>query len=769
MLRAAAAPERFLARGFTRFVSLDGGAAGARARREAPDLGVMLPRDLTRFLAALAGRGRAGDFIARSSLPSFAALLSAAKKRGPAFARLTALLAGGIPFGESKGGAVYVYFVGARLQGMIATLTPALEVDLVCRGAAELAVICSFQMEDGSRPELAPFDDSSEELVVAAIEDAAALVEVLTGTDARVRSAADAIGHTQHRSVLGAMIEGFFCDAHVEVHAESSERLVREASELLLAALASPKTAALRDLARRRELVRRAAAKRPRLSLEKTRTLVGMVDVLPAAAESYTTFREREELLLALAELGDRRVVPDLLERAVAGDVNAVDMLAALGDRSVVAPLIAVLDGEPNGVRLHEAAIARTLAALGAREALPALRRLLAANPMNGWREGLERGFLVRELVGALGELEDADSAKELLAILESTSQEYRAIVPLAALALGRIRYAPALETLGRLLVSPKDPVTCETVWSVGEIALGHADLRERAVELLERLTNLDPAIEATRLVALAKARGGKPKVTPLRRAIDRALWEPAFRQEETSRRRGWAFRALEELAPIATGRLDAGSFFLGQEAIRYFVTRDDHRVRRSALSAFRAWRLDAPATTSYYAIVLSELEDHDGLDSLIEAVKDAKGVFRHNVATRLADIGEPRLLRPLAEAAAKLFIEPPTSTYEYDDAPPELVAFVRALAKFNRPEGNDVLIAGLQSENHQVRAVVAENAPDDPRFVPELQAMLGDPRSFLRSRAEKSLISLGAIPPPADPNTTEVAVVRPAGLRNGA
>jgi HEAT repeat protein len=100
--------------------------------------------------------------------------------------------------------------------------------------------------------------------------------------------------------------------------------------------------------------------------------------------------------------------------------------------------------------------------------------------------------------------------------------------------------------------------------------------------------------------------------------------------------------------------------------------------------------------------------------------------------------------VRPLAEATARLFAEPATSTYEYDDAPSHLVAFVRALARLNRPEGNDVLIEALRAGNHQVRAVVAENAPDDERFVPELMAMLGDPRSFLRSRAERSLASLG-------------------------
>ena len=171
-------------------------------------------------------------------------------------------------------------------------------------------------------------------------------------------------------------------------------------------------------------------------------------------------------------------------------------------------------------------------------------------------------------------------------------------------------------------------------------------------------------------------------------------------------------------------------------------MTRDDHRVRRAAEEAFAAWEVPVPATRRYYAFVVEQLEARGGLVALHEALRDPLGIFRHNVATRLAERADPSSVRPLAEATARLFAEPPTSTYEYDDAPSNLVAFVRALAKMNRPEGNDVLIEGLRAGNHQVRAVVAENAPEDERFVPELMAMLGDPRSFLRSRAERSLAS---------------------------
>jgi HEAT repeat protein len=440
--------------------------------------------------------------------------------------------------------------------------------------------------------------------------------------------------------------------------------------------------------------------------------------------------------------------------------VGAVDMLAALRDPQAVAPLISVLQREPQRSRVLEAAVVRTLAALDATSASHVLRTLLAHNPMPSWREGIERGALVKEIVAALGTLRDETAGPRLLDVLEATSQEYRAVLPVAAWALGRIRHLPALTTLERLLESKKEPPTCEAIWAVGAIGSVHPAGRLRAGTLLDGITGLEPGAELVRLTALAKVRsttGDGPRTSELRRALERAIWEPAFRQEESSRRRIWALRSLEELAaerpaPGSGTRRggksdDIHPYFLGHEAVRYFVTRDDHRVRRAAEEAFAAWSVPVPATRRYYSVGLDELEARGGVDALHEALRDPLGVFRHNVATRLAARAHPSSVRPLAEATARLFAEPPTSTYEYDDAPSHLVAFVRALAKLNQPEGNDVLIDGLRTGNHQVRAVVADNAPDDERFVPELEAMLGDPRSFLRSRAERSLASLGVSP----------------------
>ena len=855
MLRAAAAPELFLTRGLMRFISrLDAatprertrmsGARSARALARNPRaaFALELPRELVLLFQADGGRVL-GDFVPGSpswssntrgsrtttnapAVDAFVTLLAAVQRKAPAAraranrAKLTAYLAGTVPFGATHSGELWLYVLGeptSPSRGVIATLDPAVPSapHLTFRDTSTFAFACALDAsaaagEDASvvtelRTRLPVPGVAEQEGVRAAFERATALLDLLTAEDPALKRAAKKLasrpfepphppvkvprasrGNGPPRSgtqitnqrgdrtgplALGSLVEAFFRNEEAELtplvaaQLASRDRLVREAAITLTDALGkAPATALARDLARRRAIALRAAraatkpiGATPNDRAQLTRRVIELLDSSRNATDPLATTEPREEALLALAELGDRATVPSLVARAVTGDVGAVDMLAALGDPRAVAPLIGLLEREPQRYRLLEATVVRALATLGATNATHALRTLLAENPMPSWREGIERGVLVKELVAALGALRDQNAGPALLEVLESTSQEYKAISPVAAWALGRIHHLPALATLEHLLASPKEPPTCEAIWAVGAIGAAHPAARVRAGALLDGLTGLEPGAEMVRLTALAKVRAiasDGPRTSELRKALERALWEPAFRQEESSRRRMWALRSLEELASARATRGksdDADPYFLGHEAVRYFVTRDDHRVRRAAEDAFAAWGLPVPATRRYYVFVLDALEARGGLGALHEALRDPLGLFRHNVATRLAARADASSVRPLAEATARLFAEPATSTYEYDDAPSHMIAFVRALAKLNRPEGNDVLIDGLRTGHHQVRAVVADNAPDDERFVPELMAMLGDPRSFLRSRAERSLASLGVSPRGSD------------------
>lgn len=735
------------------------------------------PRDLATFLAFDAS---VGDFAPRALEVDFGKLVAKAKRSGRAI--LTALLAGAVPFGAARSGDLFLYFLGdatSAARGIVASLDPETPAAprIVCRGASTFALVCALgaAAKDSSTAAAAALaltriprpNAAEQEEVRAAFDRARLLAEALLGTDAALRALTKKLAlrplevpppprpTTSKRDrvtslALGPLVQTFLLasedEAHaaLELHRRSPDAVVASAAVVLLGALDRPRTALGRDLARRRALATRAletTTRRP-AHTDLGRRIVAHFDASrPPSGDPLAMTEQREEALLALAELGDASVLPSLVARAVTGDVAAVHMLGALGERSVVPHLVGLLGRESAQNRALETAVVRALVTLDAKSEAPTLRQLLADNPMTGWREGLERGQLVRELVLALGELQDAAAGGALVSILEARSQEYRAVLPWAAWALGRIRHVPAFATLERLLVSPKEPPSCETVWALGAIAAHDDALADRATAILEDLRSLEPGAEIVRLVALAKL--DRPaRSVELRRALEKALWEPAFRQEETSRRRVWALRSLEELSGL--GLSQSGAFFLGHEGVRYFVTRDDHRVRRAAEDAFTKAGAKLPKTRRIYAVILDDLERRHGLEGLHEAVRDPLAVFRHNAASRLAERGSPSSVRPLAEATARLFAEPPTSTYEYDDAPMFLVAFVRALAKLNRNPGNDVLIEGLRSGNHQVRAVVAENAPDDPRFVPELMAMLGDPRSFLRSRAERSLAALG-------------------------
>jgi len=792
MLRAAGAPERFLARGLSRHLPAPrGGRASSRSAssRSVPNLGVRLPLELARFVTLV--RAPFGEYVPLRAVSTFPALLASAKTNADTRAHLTSLLAGALPFGTTPTGEIWLYMLdggASPARRIVATLDPRAEAPLlVCRGVSALAVLCALHdhLEDVEAREAASRISkpgvAEQEAFRSAFERAQVITTLLLGSDVAVRRAARSLARKPLEDVpppdtrrqprdrdaplaLGALLEVFFREDDAVAasaaldHEASEDIVVVKAATLLGQALSGDGRSALaKDLARRRELalraVRDAAPSERRLesaSLPMTRAIVAHIDATPSPTDPLSSHEGRTEALLALAELGDRAVLPSLIARAVTGDIGAVEMLGMMGDPQAIPHLLPMLAREPERQRHLEAAVVRALGRLRATDAAPALRQMLADNPLTNWREGIERAVLVREIVSTLGALRDEAAGPALVGVLEARSQEYRTIRPITAWALGRLAHAPALRALEHLLCSPKETVTCEGLWAVGEIGRAHA-AKKRAGALLDAVSGLEPGAEMTRLTALAKVRGASPnapRAQDLRRALERALWEPGFRQEETARRRVWALRALRDLRGTATVLPREDVFFLGHDAVRFLVTREDARVRRAAEKAFAAWAVPVPKARRYYSVVVEQLEREGDLEALHDALRDPLGVHRHNVATRLAARGDDRSVGPLAEATARLFAEPATSQYEYDDAPRNLVAFVRALAKLNRRAGNDVLIEGLRHGNHQVRAVVAENAPDDPRFVPELQAMLGDPRSFLRSRAERSLTSLGVLAP---------------------
>src|SRR3954447_6663973 len=101
MIRAAAAPDRFLTRGYARFISRSQ-AVHPRAPARVSSFAVELPLDLVQLLVLTDGR-TLGDFVPRVGIAlspgnTFAALLTTAARTALARATLCALLAGTVPF-----------------------------------------------------------------------------------------------------------------------------------------------------------------------------------------------------------------------------------------------------------------------------------------------------------------------------------------------------------------------------------------------------------------------------------------------------------------------------------------------------------------------------------------------------------------------------------------------------------------------------------------------------------------------------------------------
>ena len=468
-------------------------------------------------------------------------------------------------------------------------------------------------------------------------------------------------------------------------------------------------------------------AMRGEAELQETFAIVDYIDGDGHAHDNLILEHEREEALLALAELGDPRIVPLLVGRARRGDRKAVEMLAALKDPRAVPHLLALLDGKADRYHHFDTAVVHALRAHGARGAVPRLLAILARSPLTDWKTGIERGDLVQELVLALGSLGDRSAAPALLKVLAQPNKEYDEVFPLAAGALGALGAAEAALALAQRLDRAAEGATAEEIWAYGEICLRDPEAHDAARTRLTRLAGLDLAAEVVRAAALVKLGGDR---APYAEAFLHALREPGHRKADTARQQIWAWRCFGELGGRAPDVV----------TMRHFITTDDHGVRIAATKALARQGAVVPDARLYFSFGLDARERLGGLAALHEAVSDPWGVFRYNVAQRLARIGAPESVPVLASAMRALFDEPLTSTYEFDDPPYHLRWFARALGSFPQAEAAACLIEGLSSTNHHVRQVIASDPPKDERVVAALVRLLDDPRALLRARAQHAL-----------------------------
>jgi len=458
-------------------------------------------------------------------------------------------------------------------------------------------------------------------------------------------------------------------------------------------------------------------------SLATTFAIVDYIDSDGHVHDNMVVTNEREEALLALSQLGSKRVVPLLLSRAVAGDRKAVDMVGALGDPRSIPHLEGLLFSPSDPYRRLEIAVVSALRRLKAVSTTPTLCRLLEENQLSDWRKGIERGALVREILSTLGALGDLSAQTTLMAALSSQLKEHKELMPLSARALGDLGASNAGDLLISTISSLRSPPSVDFFWALLRISSKHAG----AHALLQSLSPADLASEVVRIAGVGSA-------DEFANAFYKATTEPAYRLSDTLERRAWAWRALGERTDIS----------IRADAITKGVTSDEHEVRGAALRSLRTANRSFPEARYYFRVVVDAIEQEGGDAALGDAVADPLGVFRYNAALKLAAKGAP--MERVAEVARKMFAEPALSSFDYSDPPHALEWFVRALAKSKHPKAHEALLAAFESKNAQVRALAVEHAPADDRTRPLMKRLLADESALVRGRSEKALArSLGS------------------------
>ena len=439
---------------------------------------------------------------------------------------------------------------------------------------------------------------------------------------------------------------------------------------------------------------------------------------------------ELDEVGLFLALHGDRRVVPLLVGRMLAGGdgtFRAGRLLARMAHGGLEPranhALRNLLEVEEKYEHRRTAAV-RILAEAGDRKCTARLRQILTTRRLDGdYGERIQREDLVAATLEALGALGDERCLEALVSCINEESAGYDKVRPLAARALGLLGMADGLPAIVEHAAQRPAP---ELLWAAGELHGGAPEeLQQLALRELRRHQTVDDlTLRVVAQGAYLRAGGSAPDLVD---TVAEALRQPAYGRDETRERKIWALRTLGEHAQVPL------------ELAAPFVHTDEHPVREAARAAVARRGAEAPGPSYTFSFLLDDALAEGGLDRLHEALLDPATVFRYRVALRLAEHGDPASVGPLARAV-EVRIQDFTAEDQRGDTPQDLAVMVRALASFNRAEGNRVLVRCLEHPSRQVRDPVLRCPPQDPALVPAMVHLLDDDYQWIRGAAEQFL-----------------------------
>jgi len=417
----------------------------------------------------------------------------------------------------------------------------------------------------------------------------------------------------------------------------------------------------------------------------------------------------------ALGELGDRSVVPELIEALKDEDyvtrASAVHALWTLGDKAAVPALIKALRDEVFHVRTG---VAAALGELGDRTAVPALIEALKDKEFKagGW------------LASALGELGDKSA---VLALIEALKDEDKLVRRAVAKALGKLQDASAVPALIEALKEEDSDVREQAAGALGELR------DERAVSpLIEALKDEDDSVRRAAAEALVEI-GDKSTIERLTQVLsDEKDYDVCMKVAESLAKLGDAMGITTLIRALKSQNLSVRG-----DAAWALAELGDKRAVKPLMEALKDKDKGVCADA---AMALGELRDKQAVKALIKVLQDKKAQIRGDAAREKVktasrgilqtDIRNPskNAARALGELGDKRAVSPLIHALNYEDYDVRDEA-ARALGKLRDKQAVPALIKALKDEIYEVRrcAVRALAELGDERAVSPLIEALKD------------------------------------------
>lgn len=449
---------------------------------------------------------------------------------------------------------------------------------------------------------------------------------------------------------------------------------------------------------------------RTRLEMQKTFEIFDWIEAKGYVHDNLVLEEELIEACECLSELGDKRLLPLLVGKLYQGGPEAYHSSRILlkWTNPQVAEAVFPLLHKENHYHVDQTRAVQILTAVGFPKAAPIIAHFLTHYRLDkDFSESMMHVTFLGVCLAFFKKWPDPAASQALQFILFQKHNRYICLRGIAAVALAKLQEVSILPKLLKQKIWVSTNEDADLIWALGE--LGKQAQPKEKKQICKFLQNISPQIEMHYGIAQAALQKLGVETKDLQNSIQRMLSMPKHGRDDTIHQRTWALRIIEESKDLPI-------------SLAYpHLYSESPMIRKQALSAVKARGAKIPPIHKYYRFVLDDLYTQGGLEALHQALLDEQGLFRYNIAFKLADLQDPRSAEPLCIQIQKHLQHWESWTAD-KEGPSEFDWLVRALIRLGPLQEISVkiILTCLTHENKNVKdPILREKLPSDERLIP--------------------------------------------------